>query len=54
MSSAEQRGREEGKQEGRRERNIEVAQKLLLTGMEIEMISSITELSIEEIQDLKV
>ncbi len=45
--------REEGKEEGRKEEKIEIAKKLLLENIDIEKISKITELSIEEIEKLK-
>ena len=40
-------------QRGRNQRNIEIARKMLLAGIDLEMIRSITELSISEIQALK-
>ena len=40
-------------QRGRNQRNVEIAKKMLLAGMDLEMIRSITELSISEIQTLK-
>ena len=40
-------------QRGRNQRNVEIAKKMLLAGMDLEMIRSITELSISEIQALK-
>ena len=40
-------------QRGRNQRNVEIAKKMLLAGMDLEMIRTITELSISEIQALK-
>lgn len=41
-------------QRGREQQNIEVARKMLLVGMNIEMRSGSTELSVEEIQGIKI
>ena len=46
-------GRKEGKQEGIEERNIEIAKNMLRQNLSVEMISSITGLSIDEINNLK-
>jgi len=43
----------EGKAEGREERNIEIAKKMLAKGLDINEISEITELSIHEIKALQ-
>lgn len=53
VNSAEQRGREQGIQQGREAEKFNVARKMLLSGMDIETISNITELSIEDIKILK-
>ncbi len=41
------------REEGKKEKSIEIAKKLLLENMDIEKISKITELAIEEIEKLK-
>ena len=46
-------GRAEGKTEGINERNFEIAKNMLSKAMEVELISEITGLSIEEIKNLK-
>ena len=40
-------------QRGRNQLNVEIVKKMLLAGMDLEMIRSITELSLSEIQVLK-
>ena len=46
-------GKAEGISEGKNERNIEIAKNMLSKAMEVELISEITGLSIEEIKNLK-
>ena len=46
-------GREEGHEEGRTEEKIEVAKKMLEQNFDIKVISEITDLSIEEIRNIK-
>ena len=57
FSQGKVEGREEGKaegiSEGKNERNIEIARNMLSKAMEVELISEITGLSIEEINSLK-
>ncbi len=48
-----QEGRIEGRQEGRIEEKSSVAKKLLLKGMEIDIIQEITGLSTEEVNRIK-
>ena len=45
-------GKTEGKINGKREKQIEIAKKMKKEGLEIELISKMTELSIEEIKNL--
>ncbi|MDA3939137.1 MAG: hypothetical protein PF693_07495 [Spirochaetia bacterium] len=44
--------KEEGRLEGRLEEKIETAKNMLIEGLDIKMISHITELSISEIEKL--
>ena len=57
LSQGKAEGREEGKaegiSEGKNERNTEIARNMLSKAMEVELISEITGLSIEEINSLK-
>ena len=46
-------GKKEGRKEGRKNRNIEIAQKLLKIKMPISQISEVTELTEKEIEKLK-
>ena len=45
-------GREEGRKEGRTEEKIQMARKLLLRGMSIDEVASITELAREKVASL--
>ena len=45
--------RKEGKKEGIRESKIEIAKKMLKKGMNIKLISELTNLTIEEIERIK-
>ena len=54
MNSIKDEGYENGKQDGKMERNIEIAKKSLEQGLDINIISTITGLSIDEINELKV
>ena len=45
-------GRKEGKKEGIKENSIEIAKKLLKTGMDIEQIKDITNLTKEELDKI--
>jgi len=47
------KGRKEGKIEGRKERNIEIAQKFLKMGLTVEQVIQGTELSEEEVMEIK-
>ena len=47
-----EQGKAEGKIDGKREKQIEIAKKMKKEGLEIELISKMTELSIEEIKNL--
>ena len=53
MNSIKDESYENGKQDGKMERNIEIAKKLLEQGLDFNVISKITGLSIEEINNLK-
>ena len=46
-------GKLEGRLEGKLQRNIEIAKKMLLSGLDIKSISKFTELSVEEIKKIK-
>ena len=46
-------GKKEGREQGRKNRNIEIAQKLLKIKMPISQISEVTELTEKEIEKLK-
>ena len=46
-------GIEFGKKEGKKERNIEIAKSMLKKGMELNLISELTGLTVEEIELLK-
>ena len=48
-----EKGRKEGIEQGINKRNIEIAKNMLKQNLSIDMISSITGLSIEEINNLK-
>jgi len=47
-------GREEGREEGAEQRNIEIACEMLQKGYSMEVISDITKLSIDRIEQLKI
>ncbi len=49
----EKKGRKEGREEGRKQRNIEVAKNLLTEGHDLALIAKVTELSIAEIEKIK-
>ncbi|MDR3166181.1 MAG: Rpn family recombination-promoting nuclease/putative transposase [Synergistaceae bacterium] len=53
LKAAVEEGRTEGRIEGRTETQLETAKRMLLRGFEIEIISQISELSVEEIEKLK-
>ncbi len=53
MNSIKDEGYENGKQDGKMERNIEIAKKMLERNSDITFISECTGLSIEEINSLK-
>ena len=53
MSSAKEDGRQEGREEGKKSTQIETAKKLLKLNMTIKQIVEITELTEEEINNLK-
>ena len=53
LSQGKAEGNAEGRTEGKSERNIEIARNMLSKAMEVELISEITGLSIEEINSLK-
>ena len=46
--------KEEGREEGREQRNIEIAKKMLAAGMDIDIIISMTDLSKDEIEKLTI
>ena len=46
-------GKIEGRKERKRERNIEIAEKLLKMGLTIEQVVQVTELSKEEVMEIK-
>ncbi len=46
-------GREQGIKQGEREEKLEIAKKMLIKGLNIELIRDITGLSIDEIEELK-
>ena len=46
--------KEEGREEGREQRNIEIAKKLLAAGMDIDIIINMTDLSKDEIEKLTI
>lgn len=48
----DEEGREEGRKEGRTEEKIEMARKLLVRGMSIDEVASITELAREKVASL--
>ncbi|WP_254871845.1 hypothetical protein [Bacteroides acidifaciens] len=52
ISTAEKKGREEGREEGVREANLNNAQNLKQLGVAIDIISQATDLSKEEIEKL--
>ena len=54
MNSIKDEGYENGKQDGKMERNLEIAKKSLEQGLDINVISTITGLSIDEIKEIKV
>ncbi|TNE48674.1 MAG: hypothetical protein EP343_14785 [Deltaproteobacteria bacterium] len=45
-------GREIGLEEGKKRKALDIAQKLLATGMQPEQVAAVTELSLEEVQSL--
>lgn len=52
LNSAKEEGREEGREEGEKNKAIEIARNMKLNGLEVEMISKLTSLTIDEINDL--
>ena len=46
--------KEEGREEGREQRNIEIAKKMLTAGMDIDIIINMTDLSKDEIEKLTI
>ena len=46
--------KEEGREEGREQRNIEIAKKMLAAGMDIDIIINMTDLSKDEIENLTI
>ena len=48
-----QKGREEGREEGMNQRNLEIARNMLAKGMDASTVLEITGLSMEEIQQLR-
>ncbi len=46
-------GKEEGREEGREEREIEIAKKMLKEKADVQFISKVTELSLEEIEKIR-
>lgn len=53
IQSAEKKGREEGIKEGAKKEKLEIAKKLILNGLDNELISNSTGLSLEEIKELR-
>ncbi|MDY3361151.1 MAG: hypothetical protein SOY04_12315 [Clostridium celatum] len=57
LENAEQKGIEQGirqgKEEGAREEKIEIARNAIKTGLDIRTISTLTELTVDEIERLK-
>ena len=53
IESAEQKGIEKGKKEGENRKTIEIAKKLIVNGLDDELIKNSTGLSIEEINILR-
>jgi len=53
MNSIKDEGYENGKQDGKIERNIEIAKNLLSENIDINIISKLTGLSINQINNLK-
>ncbi len=52
LSSAEDKGREEGKKEGEYKANISNAKKMIKEGLDVELVSRITGLSLDEIKNI--
>ena len=52
MEVAEEKGREEGKEEGKKQNQLEIAKKMKEENIDIEQISRITNLTIDEIKQL--
>jgi predicted transposase/invertase (TIGR01784 family) len=50
LQAAEKKGREEGKAEGAKEKNIEIAKKMLNEGCSQELISKVTGLTREDLR----
>ena len=53
VNKANEKGMEKGKIEGKDERNLEIAKSGILEGLSVELISKLTGLSFEEIENLK-
>lgn len=53
LNSAERKGREEGLKEGAEKEKLEIANNLILNGLDDELISKSTGLSLEEIKNLR-
>lgn len=53
LNSAERKGREEGLKEGAKKEKLEIANNLILNGLDDELISKSTGLSLEEIKNLR-
>jgi len=53
LSSALKKGREEGLKEGEKNRSIQIAKNMLEKGLDIKLISELSGLSLDEIEELK-
>ncbi len=53
LSTAEERGRKEGREEGERLKSLKTSRRMLEDGMPLNVISKYTELTIEELEKLK-
>ena len=51
--TAREDGKEEGKKEGQKEKSIEIAKKMLKQGYDIKEVSKITEISEDELKEIK-
>lgn len=53
LNAAERKGIDRGREEGERSKGIEIAKNMILKGLEVQMISTLTGLTVEEVERLR-